>query len=72
MLKAAKDADLVIDDNMKHQIEETLGKQVVKKKKNDTGEEVLAAIDIIDDESGGAKRKEKALSKVQQLKKRYD
>lgn len=67
LIKAAKDADLMLDDNMKAQITETLGDKALnslegsgKKKKNS---EVVAPIDVIED--SGARHKTKELSKVQ-------
>ena len=69
LLKAAKDADLALDDNMQAQIKETLGSipsEGGSKKRNRS--EVVAPIDVL--ESGGSRQK--TLSKVQQLKKKYE
>jgi hypothetical protein len=64
LLKAAKEADLAIDDNLKVQIAETLGsKQFGVGKKKSKNPEVVAAIDMVEDE--GARHKTKELSKVQ-------
>lgn len=76
LLKAAQDADLTLDDNLKVQIAETLGAdRVGGKRKKKEKDEVIAPIDMIEDDkqerfSAGHKRKE--LSKVQQYKQRYE
>ena len=55
LLRAAKDADLALDDNLTAQITETLGHdKVTKRKANSTS--VIAPIDIIDDEEGQKRR----------------
>lgn len=73
LLKAAKDADLTIDDNLTAQINETLGgKLALQRNKNKKGSERTAAIDMVDEEESGARHKQKELSKVQQLKKKYE
>lgn len=77
LLKAAKDADIALDENMKLQIQETLGQtDVVGRKRKrrsseDDGDDQMAPIDIMD-ESEPSRRKQKEVSKVQQLKNRYE
>lgn len=67
LLRAAKDADLALDENLHHQITETLGSERVGgKRKRKEEEEVVAPIDRIEEEQGPHKRRE--LSKVQQYK----
>ena len=62
LLKAAKDADIALDENMKLQIQETLGQtDVVGRKRKrrtseDDGDETMAPIDIMD-ESEPSRRK---------------
>ncbi len=65
LLKAAKEADLAIDDNLKFQIAETLGAGSVAsgKRRQSKNPEVVAAIDMIENE-GGARHKGKEMSKV--------
>ena len=48
LLKAAKDADLALDENLTAQITETLGHDKVSKRKA-SSTTVIAPIDIIDD-----------------------
>lgn len=82
MLKAAKQADLALDDNLQMQIKQTLGEEALnggggkKKRRADSTEESsgnVAPIDVFDDDDfGGARRKEKGLSKVQQLRNKYE
>lgn len=64
LLKAAKDADLAIDDNLKVQIAETLNasQALTGRKRPSKNTEVVAAIDMIENE--GARHKTKELTKV--------
>ena len=67
LLKAGKDADLAIDDNLKFQIAETLGAGSAvsgkRKPSSNRDPQVIAAIDMIENEKG-ARHKGKELSKV--------
>jgi hypothetical protein len=65
LLKAAKDADLALDDNLKVQIQETLGGKLALQgaKRKNKDNEVVAAIDMVEDE-GGARHKHKEMTKV--------
>lgn len=72
LMKAAKDADLLIDENLKSQISETLGTAsddlVGPGKKRKSGDGVLAPIDMIEETTsgaGGARHKQKEVSKIQ-------
>ena len=75
LLKAAKDADLMLDENLETQIKETLGaaeKLTGKRKRHQKDEDdVIAPVDFLD-ESDHSRRKLKEISKVQQLKMKYD
>ena len=55
LLKAAKDADLALDENLTAQITETLGHTKVSKRKANSPT-VIAPIDIIDDQEGQKRR----------------
>jgi len=75
LLKAAKDADLALDENLELQIKETLGAadQILGKRKRRTSDDdTVAPIDVLEDTSSGLNRKGKEVSKVQQLKRKYD
>jgi hypothetical protein len=68
LLKAAKDADLALDENLTAQITETLGHAKVSKRKA-TSTAVIAPIDMIDDQEGQRRRE---LTQVQKYKQRYE
>jgi superfamily II DNA/RNA helicase len=70
ILKTAKDADLDLDDDLRKKIEGGL-EEISYKKKNKR--EVVAPIDVMDEaNAGGARHKGKEISKVQQMKEKYD
>jgi hypothetical protein len=56
LLKAAKDADLALDENLTAQITETLGHAKVSKRKANSTTTVIAPIDMIDDQEGQKRR----------------
>lgn len=77
LLKAAKDADLALDDNLKVQIAETLGHDggQSKRKRKGSQDDVVAPIDRMEEETtsgGGARHKHKEMSKVQEYRSKYE
>eukprot|EP00347_Sterkiella_histriomuscorum_P007788 403347561 len=81
MLKLAKSADLDLDDEDEKTLREMDGENSIKSKKKKGKREVKAPVDIFDKDlekmqrsldDTGARHKTKAVSKVQQMKERYD